>query len=224
MTSTWWHRLVRRQHPHLTDSRLLKIILATSEDTDPSHQDLGAENDHLHRCPGCAGRLEDLRTFLDNTIEEYVTEFDDVFSAEHLARQRAFICQRLERATQPTRPGRILRFPARARPALIRIHTARWWLAAATAAGLLGGVGLGQFVHLHPESNLPVEPALTRAVPAEFRHIEATATLTGSTPLEADAEAFMDRVESMLVDPEINELRPLDAITPRALEVALSPW
>jgi hypothetical protein len=37
-------------------------------------------------------------------------------------------------------------------------------------------------------------------------------------------DAFLDEIDLMLVAPRIPELDPLDEITPRIREVAVSPW
>ena len=219
----WWRERFRRQGAHLTDSRLLDMVIPSPSSGHVTHSD--SPDAHLVGCPGCAKRLADLKAFLGTLAEDHTADFDDAFSEEHLAHQRASIRRRLERATRPATSVRILRFPAAARPALAQVRTARWWLGAAAAVGLLGGVGLGQFVHVHPEST-GAEPALTRAASSAsgFSRVDATPPSGGSAPAEADAEAFMDRVESVLVDPQIRELTTLDAITPRVREVALSPW
>ena len=220
----WWRRLGERADPHLTDGRLLEILVPSSG-ADPSDVKHKTER-HLHECPPCVKRLEELRTFLDNMTAENEVDFDAAFSPQHLTRQRASILHRLERATGSPRPGRILRFPASARPVLAHVHTARWWLGATAAAGLLAGVGIGQFAHLHPAQMPSVELRPTQVASAgmEQERADPRGAPDDSARLEADAEAFMNQVESVLVDHEIRELRALDAITPRASEVALSRW
>ena len=222
----WLRQRLGRTDPHLPDKRLLALLFPPADGTASAGSGPEVPNTHLSACASCAGRLEELRTFLNNLTEQSAADFDATFAPEYLARQRASILHRLERAIRPHQPVRILRFPAAARPALARVHAARRWLGAAAAAGVLAGVGIGQFVHLHPESTPAEEPMLT-AIASTTVSPEGPKPLpasNGPTSLETDDDAFMDQVEFVLVDSQIQELSTLDAITPRVREVVLRPW
>ena len=222
----WWRQRLGRTDFHLSDKRLLVLLFPPADGTASAGSGPEVPNTHLSACASCARRLEELRTFLDSLMEQSAADFDATFAPEHLARQRASILHRLERAIRPHQPVRILRFPAAARPALARVHAARRWLGAAASAGVLAGVGIGQFVHLHPESTPAEEPVLT-AVASTTVSREGPNPLpasNGPTSLETDDDAFMNQVEFVLVDSQIQELSTLDAITPRVREVVLRPW
>ena len=222
----WLRQRLGRTDPHLPDTRLLDLLVPPADGTASAGSDPEAPNAHVSACTSCARRLAELRAFLDSLTEQSTADFDATFSPQHLARQRAFILRRLERATRPYQPVRILRFPAATRPALARVRAARRWLGAAAAAGLLAGVGIGQFVHLHPESLPAAEPVLTSIAPTTVSREDLGPPLLPNGPvrLETDDDAFMDQVESVLIDLQIQELSTLDALTPRVRDVALRQW
>ena len=220
----WLRQRFDRTDPHLPDKRLLALLFPPADGTPSAGFGPEVLNAHLSACASCARRLEELRTFLDSLTEQSAADFDATFAPEHLARQRASILHRLERATRSHQPVRILSFPAAARPALAHAHAARRWLGA--AAGVLAGVGIGQFVHLHPESTPAEEPVLTAVASTTVSREGPNphSASSGPTSLETDDDAFMDQVESVLVDSQIQQLSTLDAITPRVREVAFRPW
>ena len=222
----WLRQRLGRTDPHLPDTRLLELLVPPADGTASAGSDLNAPNTHLSACTSCARRLAELRAFLDSLTEQSAADFDATFSPQHLARQRASILRRLERATRPHQPVRILRFPAAARPALARVHAARRWLGAAAAAGLLAGVGIGQFVHLHPASSPAAEPVPTSVASTTVSREDPgpPPVPNGPAHLETDDDAFMDQVESIVVDLQIQELSTLDALTPQVRDVALRQW
>ena len=222
----WLRQRLGRTDPHLRDKCLLALLFPPAHGTTSAGSGPEVLNTHLSACASCAGRLEELRAFLDSLTEQNAADLDATFAPDHFARQRASILHRLERATKPHQPVRILRFPAAARPALACVHAARRWLGAAAAAGVLAGVGIGQFVHLHPESTSAAESMLIAAASTTVSREgpKPTPASNGLTSLETGDDAFMDQVESVLVDSQIQELSTLDAITPREHVVALRPW
>lgn len=219
-----WRRRGRFQTAHLRDEQLLDIILPAPNSSDCSAQGARASADHLLACSACNERLSGFKTFLDDMTQEHLAEFNDVFSVEDLTRQRASIRRKLDRMTGLPRAVRLLRFPGRAiTPALGRTRTARWWLAASVTAGLLTGVSLGQFLHVHPGSTESFEPVIVDSAARDLAS-KAAQPLPNESAIEGDVQAFMNQVESMLLGPDISELRPLDTITPGVREAALSPW
>ena len=222
----WLRQRLGRTDPHLPDTRLLELLVPPADGVANGGSNPNAPNTHLSTCTSCARRLAELRAFLDSLAEQSAADFDATFSPQHLARQRASILHRLERATRPHQPVRVLRFPAAARPALARVHAARRWLGAAAATGLLAGVGIGQFVHLHPGSSPAVEPVPTSVASTTVlrEDLGPPPVPGGPVRLETDDDAFMDQVESVLVDLQIQELSTLDALTPRVRDVALRQW
>ena len=223
---TVWSRIGRRLGSgHLADDELLELLIPASIDTRSSEA-----RDHLNQCDQCGNRSIKLQTFLNGLAETNETSLEQVFPVGRLGTQRERIMRRLRRSVQPARPGRVLSFPALARPAFAGIHRARRWLAAAAVAGLVAGIGAGQFLHIHPE------PAVTPAVTMEEASMAGAETAPvspvqqqPSTPSFTDPavgseDAFLDELEMMLSSPQVPVLSPLDEITPRIREVAVNVW
>jgi hypothetical protein len=100
-----------------------------------------AAGTHVRECPACRARFGSLSTWLDGLRSDARQEADDAFPRERLAAQQAQILRRLEAME---RPAKVLAFPRFAR-AISAHHGGRQrWIAAAAAAGLIVGVGLGQ--------------------------------------------------------------------------------
>lgn len=137
---------------------------------------------------------------------------DAAFTPERAAAQRAAILARLGATDDP----RVLSFPPRAeatpnarlprapRPAL-------GWMLTAAAAGLVVGVGTGQGIYLE-------WPA--RQAPAQVRANAAPVRTTASAPDTDTDDAILGEVEVALSSRGVEELQPLDALTPRVTLVA----
>jgi hypothetical protein len=145
---------------------------------------------------------------------EAAAEVTEHFPVERLANQRAQIFRRIEAAE---RPARVIAFPKFAQPLTSRSSSASRWIAAAAAAGLIVGVGVGQLMDLgHTLNRRPVEVAQARytsgppidAIPGSVRPM--------STP--RNEEAFLSDVDDSLARASVPELRALDDLTPRAGE------
>ena len=210
-----------RTHRHLGDERLLARLYAPVEAREETGQTSAAWDAHLDECLTCTERLAEMKTFLHNITKENEQAFEEAFPVERLAAQRARILRRLSKVSEQRRPARILRFPAIAGPALATVHAARRWLGAAAAAGLLLGLSIGQFVHLHPRSEL-ADQSPPPAVVSE--DTSSASPAQRPLPVSVDDEAFMDEVELVLSNPQVQELSTLDAITPRIREVAINLW
>jgi predicted anti-sigma-YlaC factor YlaD len=100
---------------------------------------------HLERCAACRNRFAELASWLETIRVDAVAEADEHFPAERLAAQNAQIFRRLEAAE---RPARVIAFPTFTQPLTSRSSHASRWIAAAAAAGLIVGVGVGQLMDL----------------------------------------------------------------------------
>jgi hypothetical protein len=164
---------------------------------------------HLDRCVACRARFADVSTWLENIRVDAITEADENFSAERLAIQQAAIFRRLEAAE---RPARVIAFPRFTQPLTSRSSNASRWIAAAAAAGLITGVGVGQFMDLRHSLRRTPDASAVQArvaeVPARDSRIQ---TLSGIRD-----EAFLSELDASLSRPAVPELRALDAFTPRA--------
>jgi hypothetical protein len=152
-----------------------------------------------------------LETFAD-VREAALAEAEASFTPDRAAAQRMTILARLGASEDP----RVLSFPPRAldAPAPLR-RTARprpalGWMLTAAAAGLIVGLGTGQGLYDDWQPGGQATPqARTISVPvAEM-----------PAGLESD-DAFLRDVEVALAERGVDELQPLDALTPRVTLVA----
>ena len=142
-----------------------------------------------------------------------IAEADAAFTPDRAAAQRAAILARLGATEDP----RILSFPPRAaevdRPAARRVHAQRpalGWMLTAAAAGLVVGVGTGQGIY----GEWPGRPTQPQARPS-------VAIVHVAAPAVADPDdAILGDVEVALARRGVEELQPLDALTPRVTLVA----
>ncbi len=164
---------------------------------------------HLGECASCRARFVEFDGWLEQLKAEVVAGADELFPPDRLATQRAQIFRRLEAAEHPTR---VIAFPKFAPPLNSRSSGASRWIAAAAAAGLIVGVGVGQmmdFRHVVGRSPSGVEARLSvrQAEPA-------------SSSREASAdEAFLSDLDASLSRPSVPELRAFDDFTPHAGEL-----
>jgi hypothetical protein len=189
-----------RLSAHLDDAALAAIWT----DGRPSHP-------HLTTCASCRVRFAEFSSWLENMRVDAVTEADDYFSAERLATQQAQIFRRLEAAE---RPARVIAFPRFAQPLSSRSSNASRWIAAAAAAGLIVGVGVGQLMDVRHSLTVRDTPA------AQTQLVDAPLTARRDSrvqPISATRdEAFLSELEASLSRASVPELRALDAFTPRA--------
>jgi hypothetical protein len=189
-----------RLSAHLDDAALAAIWT----DGRPSHP-------HLTTCASCRARFAEFSSWLENMRVDAVTEADDYFSAERLATQQAQIFRRLEAAE---RPARVIAFPRFAQPLSSRSSHASRWIAAAAAAGLNVGVGVGQLMDLRHSLTVRDTPA------AQTQLVDAPLTARRDARVQpisaARDELFLSELEASLSRASVPELRALDAFTPRA--------
>jgi len=164
---------------------------------------------HLERCSACRNRFAELAAWLDTMRLDAVAEADEHFSTERLATQNTQILRRLEAAE---RPARVIAFPTFTQPFTSRSSHVSRWTAAAAAAGLIVGVGLGQLTDLR-HSLTPRTPAgapLTATAPP----VGVAATVPLPKPGGRE-ELFLSELDASISRAPA-ELRALDAFTPRA--------
>jgi hypothetical protein len=187
---------------HLDDAGLAAIW------TDASATGTRLAHPHLENCTTCRARFAELSSWLENIRADATSEADESFPAERLAAQHAAIFRRLEAAE---RPARVIAFPRFAQPLTSRTSHVSRWVAAAAAAGLIVGVGLGQLMDLRH--------SLVRANGTQA-HVSAPPPSTrGSVQVQAVSatrdEAFLSELDAS-ISHGVPELRALDAFTPRA--------
>jgi anti-sigma factor RsiW len=197
---------------HLHEDRLFDCYVAqrSGESADSSLAE------HLSICAECRARYAELARFMDELRDEAEAETDEVFTPQELRAQQQHVMRRIEHLGHP---ARVISFPAR----LMRRHltaTARMiaprWAAAAAAAGLFVGLGVGILIDGRQQpvamnvSNRPVRVAAP-IVPA-------------SVPVPVlDDDAFLSELEAALGGPHNQELLPFDALTPRVQEISSRP-
>ncbi len=187
---------------HLDDAGLVAIW------TDALTTGVRQLHPHLESCAACRMRFTELSSWLESVRIDATTEADESFPAERLAAQHAQIFRRLEAAE---RPARVIAFPRFAQPLTSRTSHASRWIAAAAAAGLIVGVGVGQLMDLRHSL---MRPATTRASISD-----PTNPLGRDPRIQAISatrdEAFLSELDASLSRPSVPELRALDAFTPR---------
>lgn len=192
---------------HLDDAALAAIWTdASVAGGEPAHP-------HLAGCAQCRVRMDGFATWMDGLRLDAVSEADEAFPADRLAAQHAHVMRRIEAAE---RPARVIAFPTFSRPMSPGASHVRRWITAAAAAGLIVGVGVGQFMDLR-------HSAIGDATSAEFRPIDpprsdrpASRVQPVSASMNDSDAKFMADVDASLSHNSLAELRALDEITPRA--------
>lgn len=181
--------------------------------TDASIAGGEASHPHLAACTQCRVRMEAFTAWMEDVRLEGVSEADEAFPAERLAAQHAHIFRRIEAAE---RPARVIAFPSFSHPMSSGTSHARRWIAAAAAAGLIVGVGVGQLMDLRRSITGGSSSAQFSAIdpPRSDRPVSRVQPIS-ATVNDRDA-AFMADVDASLSRNSLAELRALDAITPRA--------
>jgi len=150
-----------------------------------------------------------LSSWLETLRLDATTEADESFPAERLAAQHAQVFRRLEASE---RPARVIAFPRFAQPLTSRTSHASRWIAAAAAAGLIVGVGVGQLMDLrHSLSMQPTTQARVAPAPIPRGFDPRIQAVTATRD-----EAFLSELDATLSRAAVPELRALDAFTPRA--------
>jgi hypothetical protein len=171
----------------------------------------GGSHPHVTGCEACRAEYDALaQVFL--AARDASDEADEHFTPDRLAAQQAHILRRLENAE---RPARVLPFPLSSRPFPSARTGARRWIAAAAAAGLLTGIVAGRALEFgSPWRTGPGTQTQTLASRGR------PAVLSSATTSVND-ERLLGEIEAALVEPRVDELRALDALTPRVREASL---
>ena len=166
---------------------------------------------HLDDCVACRARFADFSAWLESIRVDAITQADESFSAERLAIQQAQIFRRLEAAG---RPARVIAFPRFAQPLTSRTSHVSRWIAAAAAAGLIVGVGVGQMMDLRHSLVAP-DASAVRARVANAPGAAGRDPRVQTVSAIRD-EAFLSELDASLSRTAVPELRALDGLTPRA--------
>jgi len=187
---------------HLDDEGLAAIW------TDASISGIKQVHPHLESCTACRARFVELSSWLESVRVDATSEADEGFPAERLAAQHALIFRRLEAAE---RPARVIAFPRFAQPLTSRTSHVSRWVAAAAAAGLIVGVGLGQVMDFrHSLIRASGNQAHVSAPPSSASRDPRVQAISATRD-----EAFLSELDAS-ISHGVPELRALDAFTPRA--------
>ena len=196
---------------HLQEDRLFDCYTAAQGGESPDPRAAA----HLAECAECRARYDELVQFMDDLRQEADDETSAVFTPEALRAQQQHIMRRIEHLGHP---ARVLSFPGR----VVRRHFAPTggriaprWTAAAAAAGLFIGVGVGLVVDSRNRATAPL--AMTISRPA--RPPAPVVAVGVPAPVVADDDAFLSEIETVLGGPHNQELLPFDALTPRVQEL-----
>jgi hypothetical protein len=192
-----------RLSAHLDEAALLSLW------TDATLAGNPVTHPHLERCAACRNQFADLAGSLDTMRMDALAEADEHFSPERLAAQTAQIFRRLETAE---RPARVIAFPTFSQPLTSRSSHASRWIAAAAAAGLIVGVGVGQLMDLR--HSLTPRNGLNGRLAASAPPSIAASTAPLPIPGHRE-ELFLSELDASISRAPA-ELRALDAFTPRA--------
>jgi|SRR5688500_8546338 len=185
---------------HLSDDQLIDLCVTAAPG--------GDESAHLAACPACETRRLSIVEILAELDAAADVNTDAAFPPDKLERQQARILQRVD---QDGRPGRVISFPAYQAPdTLLRSRPRVRWAAAAAAAAFFFGLFAGLFAH-----NL----ADAERTPAGVTGDNNQAPLRAVSTTFSEDE-FLGQVEVAATQNGPVALRPLDAMTPRAWEVA----
>jgi len=221
---------------HLNDHRLLECYLG-ERGIEPVNF---AATEHLDRCARCRDRYTALLDTMDELRMNAEAETDAVFTPERLDTQSLAISRRIAALSHA---ARVLAFPSPAQTASSSgMRFAPRWLAAAAAAGLFVGVGVGVFFDARARGFRPtvatVLPltATPLQAPGNARPIVQPAAATALKPESAtlpvtnvsepdtsdDDSAFMAQLQMAFERPGARELMALDALTPRVRDISYS--
>jgi hypothetical protein len=218
---------------HLQDDRLFDCYLAEQggEPLDPP----AAE--HLADCADCRARYTDLASFMGALRSEADEEVDTVFRPDDLRAQQQQIAHRLDHLGHA---ARVISFPSHQANSHVTGHVSRVgppWIAAAAAAGLVIGVGVGNFfpsgARLSRARQTPPAASAAAARGSRPQAVTRPAAEPGAAdpvtvnngPASADStdsnDEFLSELELALEQPRNPALLALDDLTPRVREVTV---
>lgn len=195
-----WARC-RRQREHPGDDALLEVMLARRDDVVPATRAAG----HAATCAPCGAAVSRLEAEWDVVGSAARAAADELIGPDRLARQLDIIERRLD-----GQPGRVLRFPIRARVARPQPR-ARRWVAVAAACGLFFGLAAGRLLG-------PVPSASTTRAAWTSPTARPDAVRPPVEPAVAD-EHLLGEVDAALARAVHYEFEVLDELTPRSGDV-----
>jgi hypothetical protein len=142
-------------NPHLDDAALADIWSARQVAGDANDMTVPAAA-HLAACGECRSRYGAFTAWLEGIRVDGLAEADEVFTADRLAAQHAQVLRRLEALEHP---ARVIAFPKFTSAVSAQPKATRRWIAAAAAAGLVAGIGLGQLLDYGRSTSRGVEVA-----------------------------------------------------------------
>lgn len=197
--------ILRRTTSHLDDAAFAELWTNAIADGQAP-----AGHPHLQGCAECRLRLTSFSQWMEEVRTDALADADEELSAERLAAQQAQIFRRLEAAE---RPARVIAFPKHVE-GLTRRSPVRRWIAAAAAAGLIAGIGLGQMLDLRHRTSGTI-------VSADIQPLPTAPPLSNIVAVPAVAiageEATLDEFEA-IGTPRYDALRAYDTFTPRAAD------
>jgi hypothetical protein len=194
---------------HLDDAALVAIwtsAMATGTAAD-------GRDAHIASCAECRVRYDALASWMQEIRTEACLEADEHFTSERLAGQQAAILRRIETSG---RPARVLAFPRLSAGRAVRSIPVRRWIAAAAAAGLLVGVGLGQLMDFRRDVRLfpTLQPPPSQIAQSRPKPVPVSPSITNEETLLQELEAAST--------PHYEALRAYDTLTPRAADFLIS--
>jgi hypothetical protein len=170
------------------------------------------DHPHLQTCAECRLRFASFSTWMHDIRDDAADDAAEALSPERLAAQQSVIFRRLEALE---RPARVIAFPKVAE-GVYRRSPVRRWVAAAAAAGLIAGMGLGQMLDIRDWSSFSPQVRTTGAPDPS-----AIPTARGPMPVPVVAtltdEATLAEFEE-IATPRYEALRAYDTFTPRAAD------
>jgi hypothetical protein len=197
---------------HLDDAGFAEIWAdrLTLDDTDASRP---AER-HLKACGECRARYAAFCSWLDTMRADAVAEADEAITADRLVSQQAQIARRLEGLEHP---ARVIAFPRFAHPVSARPSGRRRLIAAAAAAGLIAGVGLGQLMEFGSARRPAAESAPTQIARGNVSAASPARLTVQPVTAQISDESFLFDQDMAVSQPRVPEsLQYLNAITPGA--------
>ena len=192
---------------HLDDAAFAELWTNALADGTP------ATHPHLQTCAECRLRFTSFSNWMEDVRADAVGEADAALSGERLAAQQAHIMRRLETLE---RPGRVIAFP-KVKEGGVHPSPVRRWIAAAAAAGLITGIGLGQMVDLRWRSN-----GVPTFGPERIADVGAGRGPGGIAAVPAVATIAEERALAELeevANPRYEALQAYDTFTPRAADL-----
>jgi hypothetical protein len=170
---------------------------------------------HVSACPACQARLAAMHDWASATAGDAAALADEIFTPARLDTQRARIARRLEAAG---RSARVIAFPAGS-PVAVPSGTGRLvrWAAAAAVGGVMIGFASGRLL-IDRDADQP-GAAIVASAPAVRAALPSGAASGDVTREELDEEGLLHAAYERV---DVDALRTIDDITPRAREVVLN--